>query len=123
MESSNEYSNFITPPDFVDEIKHTVLVIDISQDELQALAMFCKNSAVYFNVYIYNYDMRDNKWLSEAQNRSDAIIIKMSANNQENKEMLLSNKNTWYYGCEALDKNPRHLNNPLEYFIKYIKNR
>jgi len=124
MESSNEYSNFITPPDFVDEIKHTVLIVDVSPDELQALAMFCKNSLVYFNIYIYNYELQLDEWFCKAQKCSEAIIINMSNNKfLSDKENLLADKNTWYYGCEPKEGNSKYINNPLEYFINYIKSR
>lgn len=124
MESSKEYSNFITPPDFVEELKHTVLMIDVSAEDLQALATFCKNSAVYFNIYLYNYEMQDTEWFRKARDRSDVIVLNNSTNPWSvTKEVLIELPKTWYYGSDAVAKNLNHINHPLEYFIKYVENR
>lgn len=42
MENQSDYSNIITPPDFVNEPKHTVLVIDADAGHIQAIGAFLK---------------------------------------------------------------------------------
>ena len=60
------YSNFITPPDFLDSIdNYTVLLIDPTEDDVSNIALLCKNVGTDFNVYIYleQYNLLD--WLKQ----------------------------------------------------------
>lgn len=124
MESSKEYSNFVTPPDFVDELKHTVLMVNADESDIQALAIFCKNAVAYFNIYFYNYTMNDPVWFKQALARADAVVVNYSADMpNEDAILLFGSSNTWYYGPAEVAGSAHYVNNPLEYFIKYVENR
>ena len=49
------YSNFITPPDLLDNSfnNYTVLLIDPTEDDFSNIALLCKNVGTDFDVYIY----------------------------------------------------------------------
>jgi hypothetical protein len=70
------YSNFITPPDFVDDNLHTVTVINASTEEIASLARMCQTNDEMFNVYLYHNGMKNTAWLQEAIDRSETVIIK-----------------------------------------------
>jgi hypothetical protein len=124
MQTTDEnYSNFITPPDFVDEKKHTVLLIDVHADDVQTLAMFCKTSPEFFNVYLYNYQMASEDWFGEARDRADAIIINTEVNTFSSiKDLLAELPTAWYYGPKSFLKNPNRIKSPIDYFIQYSNN-
>lgn len=114
------YSNFVTPPDFVDERKHTVLLVDVFDDQVQTLARFCKHTSVEFNVYLYNANMEDMNWFSQAVDRADAIIVNAVPNAfSALKELIAQSPKACYYGTERELKNSRRINNPIDYFIEY----
>ena len=58
------YSNFITPPDIVDDDKHSILLIDVAQDDVLKIAAWCSQSTKEYNVYLYNCEMNDKDWLN-----------------------------------------------------------
>lgn len=70
------YSNFITPPDFVDDDLHTVTVIDATVDEVESLARMCERSDEMYNVYLYKKEMNDLDWLQQAIARSAIVIVR-----------------------------------------------
>lgn len=64
------HSNFITPPDLVE----TVLIINATEDQIQACADACRDSKSVYNVYFYHTDMKDYTWLADVVQRSDTIL-------------------------------------------------
>lgn len=64
------HSNFITPPDFVE----TVLIVDATQDQIQALGAILKGHERPYNVYLYSSDMNELDWLTEAVNRANTVL-------------------------------------------------
>ena len=122
QEAKTEYSNFITPPDVINESKHNVLVIDATLDEVQQLGLFCTNSPINFNIYLYNYTMNNLDWMALAGDRAHAIIINTEENSfTEIKEKLLDLSFCYYYGPKTYDFSPRKINRPVDYFIEYTK--
>jgi hypothetical protein len=116
----NIYSNFITPPDFVDEPKHTVLLIDVVDDQVQSIGMFCKHTTAEFNVYLYNADMDNMTWFSQAVDHADIIIVNTIPNKfSPLKDIIAESPKACYYGPKTQFKNPRRINNPIDYFIEY----
>lgn len=109
-----KYSNFITPPDFVNDKFHTVTVIDALIDEIELLGRMCQFSNESYNIYLYRSDMHEDQWLYKAVDISDAVIINTSVNTNES---LFKLNKVYYYG----DKNyvsPAHkVNNILQYFL------
>ena len=123
MESSNEYSNFVTPPDTVTDIKHTVLVVNAEQADITALAMFCKASAVYFNIYFYNTHMQDTEWFERVLAMADAVILNADYELADQNPRLLAMKKAWYYGKQADGAQARLCGTVLDYFVNYVENR
>jgi len=108
------HSNFITPPDFVDEDLHTVTVVDASHDDIELLVKMCEYSDDTFNIYLYKSAMGDPAWLQTAVEKSAAVIV-----NAENKDTqwLCGLEKTYYYGPTKFLSPARYINNPLHYFV------
>lgn len=116
------YSNFITPPDFVTEEKHTVVLIDADWSDVERLADVCRNVNTEFNVYLYSSPMGDEPWLDKALSVADAIVV--NTDNSEIstiKDRLCDRDNCWYYGEKNFVTNTKRLANPLEYFVNYCE--
>lgn len=114
------HSNFITPPDFVDNDLPTVVVIDASWDDVENLALYCQKSTYVYNVYLYQDVMFDIEWLNQAVARAHAII--MNSENSactQDKNKLLKDSRTWYYGPNRYLGNNNQLSGLLEFFIKH----
>lgn len=108
------YSNFITPPDFVDDQKHTVTVINASEDDVALLAHLCKNANETYNVYLYRTEMNDSTWLDSAVERSDAIVL----NSELNEHLdLCTKEHVYYYGPQTFVSPSQKVNDVLEYFV------
>jgi hypothetical protein len=94
------HSNFVTPPDLIESI----LIIDASQEQIEACAVQCENAEIPYNVYFYNADMKDYDWLTQVVERVDTTLL------QENSEVpVLSYVR---FG------NNQILKNPADYFAK-----
>lgn len=63
-------TNFITPPDFIE----TVVLIDASDVEVQALAAFLKSADKPYNVYLYNHTENNLEWLVKVCKRADVVL-------------------------------------------------
>ena len=109
----NVYSNFITPPDFVDEDLHTVLVVDSSHEDIELLVRMCEHSDEMFNIYLYKSDMGVPEWLDIAIEKSAAVIV-----NAENKNnhWLCKLEKTHYYGPNRVISPAQYIETPLHYF-------
>lgn len=117
------YTNFITPPDFIDEEKHTVLLIDVDEAAVQNLAAWCKMSDYEFNVYLYNYTMNDLEWLGEAVSRAESIIIDTTPTELSAvKDRIAEMDKSYTYGPKNFLVNTKRIKNPLEYFQGYKEN-
>lgn len=121
QEATVSYTNFITPPDFVDEQKHTVVLIDATEDTIQELANFCAASSTEFNVYIYNYTMHNPEWLKEAIDRASAIIINTDDTVLSPvKDRLAELAKSWHYGHKNFLTNTNRLESPINYFQESV---
>ena len=114
------YSNFITPPDIIENDLPTVLVVDASWDDIETLALYCQNSTYLYNVYLYQDIMFDTEWLEKVAKYSHAIIINSenSACTQE-KNRFLKDPKTWYYGPNRYLGNTNNLDSLLDFFVKH----
>lgn len=116
------YSNFVTPPDTVTEPKHTVLLVDPSWADLQAVAMLCKTVGTDFNVYVYDAGMNNIDWLLKAASFSDAIVVNTDPSAcSTNKDRLVDMPRAYYYGSKNFLSNKKRIANPQEYFIEYAR--
>jgi len=113
------YSNFITPPDFVEDQFHTVTVVNASTEEVELLGRMCKGSDDQFNLYLYRSEMNDYVWLRKAVEISDAIIVNTSITDNILEELLLLDK-TYYYGGKSFLVKANKVDNVFHYFaIRY----
>lgn len=94
------YSNFITPPDFI----QTVLVIDASATEIQQLTEFLYSAEQPYNIYMYSKEMDNLDWLTEAVLRADTVL------QQQDSTVPVSGPTK--FGPD------QDLKNPSEYFNK-----
>ena len=120
MADNLDYSNIITPPDFVDEDKYTVLVIDAEANEVQNIGLYLKNSPNYFNIYLYHSDMGNEDWFANARNRADAFVINTSKTTFSTiKDILAELPNAYYYGKKRFLKNKNTVQSPVDFFINF----
>jgi hypothetical protein len=110
-------SNLVTPPDIVENVLHSVLLIDPEQYDVDAVIKFCQHCDTAFNVYVYTPNMKNTEWLKQAVDASDTLIINTRSNN--NQEMCLLER-SYYYGPKLYLENPRKIDDPLHYFVLHI---
>lgn len=117
-EMTQHYSNFVTPPDFVDDEFPSVLIIDADWNDIDNLALWCKTAPVNLNIYIYSDIMLNETWLAQAINTVDTIIMNTANSAVDHvKNQLLKAQNVWYYGDKSFLANKQKLQAPLDYFI------
>lgn len=108
------YSNFVTPPDFVEDNLPTVTLIDCDDAAIESIARLCAVGDECFNVYVYRSDMNDKPWLDRAIDLSEAVILNLQ---NQDLEYLCANKKTYYYGAETFLCPATKITIPDEYFI------
>ena len=108
------YSNFITPPDFVDDPKHTVTVIDATTSDVELLGKMCQGSDITYNMYLYRSEMNNDEWLQQAIEKSDAVIINAQFGKYNNLYKL---EKTYYYGDQNVISDAKKVKGILDYFI------
>jgi hypothetical protein len=109
------YSNFITPPDFVEDPFHTVTVVNATVDEVELLARMCKGSDDQFNIYLYRSEMNDTDWLNRAVELSDAVVVNV-AQRDPVIDQLCTLEKTYYFGPENFLTNAIKVENVYQYF-------
>jgi hypothetical protein len=110
-------SNIITPPDFIESNAHTVLLIDPTQIEVEAIALYCSGTDESFNIYVYLSQMNDTEWLSSAMHKSMAIIVNTTESDLSKvKDKIATMAKSYYYGPKNFLINSKRVNSPLEYF-------
>jgi len=109
------YSNFITPPDFVDEKLHTVTVVDGTLEEIELLGRMCQGSDESFNIYLYRSEMNDVNWLKQAVERSDAVIVN-TENHNPYVDYLCTQEKTFYYGPLTFISSANKVDTVFQYF-------
>lgn len=109
------YSNFITPPDFVEDKFHTVTVVNATVTEVELLARMCKGSDDQFNIYLYRSEMNDKNWLERAVELSDAVIVNTSQRDSAVDQLCALDK-TYYYGPENFLSSAVKVENVYQYF-------
>ena len=123
--TTNNFSNFVTPPDILQDqdTVHTVLIIDADWIDVDAVAMFCKTSDEQFNVYLYSSDLNDITWLNKVYALANAVIINTDPSPISGmKDRWAEGKKSWYYGTKRFLKNQEHnIKKPIEYFSNLTK--
>lgn len=64
------HSNLVTPPDFIE----TVLILNATDEQIQACADVCYESGKIYNVYFYNKDMDDTDWFFRVQSIANQVL-------------------------------------------------
>ena len=93
------HSNFITPPDFVDEPLTTITVVNATLEEVELLARMCENTDPQYNIYLYRTEMNDRAWLDKAVELSEAVIVNATTSEFDD---LCDLENAYYYGDRDL---------------------
>jgi hypothetical protein len=114
------YSNFITPPDFVDDdSRPSVIVIDAAWDDIEVLALWCKTADRSYNIYIYSDVMLDEEWLVNSINRCQYVILNTEDSDVTHiKNKLIKAPNCWYYGPKKFLANSQRINRPIDWFLQ-----
>lgn len=108
------HSNFITPPDFVDEKLHTVTVVDATDDDLQLLVRMCQHSDEMYNIYLYKSEMNDIEWLNRSVEISDAVIVNLDLTKNQ---WVCNSEKSFYYGEIPFISPAKRVENILHYFV------
>lgn len=117
-------TNFITPPDFVNDPNHSILLIDASPVDVETLAFLCAGHNESFNVYLYQAEMQDVEWLNTAASKSDAIIINTEETSiSATKDMLCGLPTAYHYGPKNFLNTDRTHSSVLDYFITRANDR
>jgi hypothetical protein len=117
---TQNYSNFVTPPDFVKEDNPSILIVDADWVDIETVALWCKTAPANLNIYIYSDIMLDEVWLAQSINRVGTIIVNMQSSAVDHiKKDLIKGPNTWYYGDMNFLGNDRKLQKPIDWFIKH----
>jgi hypothetical protein len=110
-------TNFITPPDFVDEPNHTILLIDVDPVDVETLAFLCGSHNESFNVYLYKEDLNNISWLEEAAAKAETIIINSIENGlSELKEIYAARISSYHYGPVQYNTQRNH-RTVLDFFV------
>lgn len=109
------YSNFITPPDFVEDNFHTITVINATLEEVEVLARMCQGLDDQLNIYLYRSEMDNLEWLHGAVQRSDAVIVNCNTIDPKFNEYLKLEK-TYYYGPSNFITKANKVETIFQYF-------
>ncbi len=117
-------TNIISPPDFVDDPNHTVLLVDATFTELEMLAHLCSVHEESFNLYWYPAFANNLDWMNQVALRADAIIVNTEINELSPvKDRLVDAPKTWHYGPKNFLSNNRKHNTVIDYFIQRANER
>jgi hypothetical protein len=117
-----EFSNIITPPDFVKNKQHSVVIVDPEWTEVEDVAFYLKTSKRAYNVYVYRSEMNNEEWLSKVKAKTLHIIVNTINNDGSTvKDKLAVSKNAFYYGPKNFLMNKNKIEKPIDYFINLEK--
>lgn len=116
-------TNFITPPDFVDDDNFNILLIDVDPADVETLVYLCANHDESFNIYLYRAEHEDTLYMNRCADRANAIIINTEPNSlSQVKDHLVDLSKSWHYGPKRF-MNRHRIENVLEYFINRANER
>lgn len=122
QEAVNQYSNFITPPDFVEDEKHTVVLIDVDKQDIQNIAEWAQTAEQAYNIYIFDHSMDNADWLLQTLDRAQACIVNtVPTVLSPGKDKLAEQGKAYYYGPKNFLASKARIESPLEYFVNYDK--
>lgn len=119
MDTNVQFSNIVTPPDFLTNTTHTVVIIDPTVSEIEDIALYLTTSPTAYTVYLYRDDMNNRAWLAKAMQISSAWIINSVQNEfSEIKDRIAVDQKAWHYGPKNFLMNSNHLLRPIDYFVQ-----
>jgi hypothetical protein len=117
-------TNFITPPDFVEDPNYNILLVDVDPVDIETLAYLCAGHTEAFNIYMYKEDLDDILWFNDCVTRADAIIVNTENNSFSTiKDRLADLDKTFYYGSKRFLNNPRQCQTVLDFFVNRANER
>ena len=121
MKSAKEqFSNIITPPDFVKTKAENIVLIDPDWSEIEDVAFYLKSATKVYNVYVYRTEMDDLNWLHKVVSKSTVVIVNTVNNDISSvKDLLCVKPTTWYYGEKNFLMNKNRIEKPIDYFVKF----
>jgi len=112
-------STVITPPDFIENENTNILIIDADLTDVENITLFLQTSFKFYNVYLYRDIMLDVPWLEKVINSADTIIVNTEESDcTAQKNQLIKDTRTWYYGPRQFLGNPQKLSSPIDFFVK-----
>ena len=108
-----DYSNFITPPDFVEDEFHTITLVDAAPGDVELMGTMAKGTTKSYNIYLYHRGMDNTDWLAKAIERSDTVIVNTMDHDNEN---ICKNSNVYYYGPKTYITDANKVESPFDYF-------
>ena len=99
-----------------------VLLVDLSWEEIEEIAVWFKNTntATGFNVYLYQDSMWEPVWLDQVKNSVNAVIVNTAASAITDVKMRwVKEPTTWYYGPTQFLGSDRQLDRPLDWFVEH----
>ena len=117
--AKEQFSNIITPPDFIETGAEAVVLIDPDWGEIEDVAFYLKSSPKTYNVYVYRFEMDDLNWLHKVVSKSTVVIVN-TVNNESSgiKDKLALSSTAYYYGPKNFLMNQNRLEKPIDYFVK-----
>lgn len=71
---NNQTSKFITPPDILEKSQnHTVIIVDPSPADIEAVGYFCKTSRCDYDIYLYD-SSTNTEWFEQIGKIADYIL-------------------------------------------------
>lgn len=117
-------TNIISPPDFVDDELHTILLVDTTYDDLATLAHLCSVHAESFNIYWYPAGANNLDWMNAVAHRADVILVNTEPNEFSFiKDRMAVLDKAYHYGPKNFLNNNRKYNTVLDYFIQRANER
>jgi len=71
---NNQTSKFITPPDILEKsTNHTVIIVNPTAADIEAVGYFCKTSRKCYDIYLYNSN-NNRQWFKRLGSIADYIL-------------------------------------------------
>lgn len=115
------FSNIITPPNFINREAPTIALIDPEWTEVEDVIFYLGTVDKEYNVYVYMSEMEDEDWLDEVIEKSQTYIINTKPTSVSHiKDRLVANSRSYHYGDRVFLTSNNKLNKPVDYFIHLL---
>lgn len=117
-EESKQPSNYlITPPDILNNELETFLIVNATEEELNAFSKFLPWARKTYNFYLYNHSMSEPVWFSLTASRSTNILVSRHLTKTSFLEPILDHisKIVWFGKDQTFTS-------PTEFLAAYERN-